>query len=51
MLLAAIRQAEDNGELLEKMVLQLRLDQKGNKSSTVGNFDWKMKYTQYIIET
>lgn len=33
MLLAAIRQAEDNGELLEKTVLKLRLDQKGDKSS------------------
>lgn len=47
MLLAAIRQAEDNGELLEKTVLKLRVDQKGNKFSTVGSFDWK--YMQYII--
>lgn len=39
MLLAAIRQAEDNGELLEKTVLKLRLDQKGSKSSTVGSFN------------
>lgn len=39
--LAAIRQAEDNGELLEKTVLKLRLDQKGNR---------KMKWIQYIIK-
>lgn len=51
MLLAAIRQAEDNGELLERTVLKLRPDQKGNKSSTVGSFDWKAKYLQYLIET
>lgn len=31
MLLVAIRQVEDSRELLEKTVLKLRLDQKGNE--------------------